>query len=421
MHGTTAHQNRASGGRCVRLEAEVPLPAPLAADELAALRSVRGRSALVRSPVFRRGADRIEALSHALAYQRPAHPAARPDRGFLRAVSWNIERGHRLAGVIGMLQTHPALGDADVVLLNEVDVGMARSDNKNVAREVAEALGFEWVFGNSYLCLSHGDVRDRGAGRANVESLHGNAIVSRWPILRAQNVDIAVTRDKFESSDKRLGHKKALWAEVQTPLGPIGFAAVHLDPYASPAQRAAQIGDVLSALRDHRLDRVLLGGDLNTNTYDLKTLPRLAWNVTAKMWRGGFPHALDHYMRPYELYERPVFAELEAHGFEYRAYNDLASGSVRYEVGSFDSESKVREHLPAVFADLLRYKLAPWGGVAPLKVDWFAGKRLRALAAGEVREPTGRQSLAPTVVERARWRGDWISDHDPIVVDVTTE
>ena len=95
-------------------------------------------------------------------------------------------------------------------------------------------------------------------------------------------------------------------------------------------------------------------------------------------------------------------------------------GSVRYEVGTFDSESKVREHLPGVVAHLLRYKLAPWGGVAPLKIDWFAARGLRALRAGEVGEANGRQTADPGVVERVRWQGEVISDHDPIRVDVTT-
>jgi hypothetical protein len=53
-----------------------------------------------------------------------------------------------------------------------------------------------------------------------------------------------------------------------------------------------------------------------------------------------------------------------------------------------------------------------------MKIDWFAGRGLRALGAGEASEDDGRTSLSPTVFERTRWEGTAISDHDPVLVDV---
>jgi hypothetical protein len=78
----------------------------------------------------------------------------------------------------------------------------------------------------------------------------------------------------------------------------------------------------------------------------------------------------------------------------------------------------VREHLPGIAVAILRWKLRPWNGVAPLHTDWFAARGLRALGDGERAEADGRVSQAPTVVERPRWQGQPISDHDPVVVDV---
>src|ERR1041385_8511792 len=40
-------------------------------------------------------------------------------RSFLRVVEWNIERGSRLDGIIEVLNTHPVLRFADLLLLNE--------------------------------------------------------------------------------------------------------------------------------------------------------------------------------------------------------------------------------------------------------------------------------------------------------------
>jgi len=309
--------------------------------------------------------------------------------------------------------------EADVLLLCEVDIGMARSGNRDVARELCEALGFEAVFGNSYLCLSKGNARDGDISSQNAIGLHGNAVLSRFPIVRAENVSVAISKDKFQSSEKRLGHKKALLAEIDTPLGRLPLSAVHLDSGASPLQRAAQMQDVLKAFeRGNLLDRCLIGGDWNTTTYDLASGPRLLWNLVVKLFRGGFPHGMHHYLHPGEIYEKPVFDALDALGFDYATLNAAARGTIRYEVDTFDSESKVRDYLPGVAVRILRWKLAPWNGVAPLKLDWFAGRGVRALGTGELREESGRESTAPTVVEKPRWDGELLSDHDPIVVDL---
>jgi endonuclease/exonuclease/phosphatase family metal-dependent hydrolase len=401
----------------VPLGEERALPPSLDHRALAQLTAVARRRALVASPLWARLGDDAERLTRALEYRRPTRPAPRPERRFLRCVSWNIERGNRMAGVLGLLQSAPELADCDFVILNEADVGMARSGNRHVAREIAEALGMEMVFGNSYLCLSPGDARDGAPTDKNSESLHGNAILSRWPLRRAENFSVAISRDKFESSEKRLGHKKALWAEAETPLGPVAVLTPHLDPYASARFRGLQMEHALAKVREHGLGAVILGGDFNTSTYDLESLPALIKNVLVKMWRGGFAHAIAQYMKPQEIYERPIFEALERAGFEWKSFNDMAAGSVRYEVGTFDSESKLRDHVPGAAVHLVRWKLAPYGGVVPLKIDWFAGRGVRALGHDELVEPSGRSSRAPAVLERARWQGEPVSDHDPIVVD----
>jgi endonuclease/exonuclease/phosphatase family metal-dependent hydrolase len=413
------HDHERDDERVVVLNGERALGAPLERAVVAELARIRRRKALLASDLWREHERAVEAITFALAHGRAPRPAPRPERRFLRAVTWNIERGNRLDALLGFFARQPVLLDADVVLLNEVDVGMARSGNRHVAREIAERFGFDWVFGNSYLCLGHGDARDGAPGAENEHGLHGNAILSRHPIVRAECFSVAVTKDKFESSEKRLGHKKALWAELDTPLGRLPFVSVHLDPYASPEQRRAQMADARRTIARRRLgERVLLAGDLNTTTYDLESTPALAWNIAKKLVRGGFPHAIDHYMRPHVLYERAMFDDLAADGFAWEPFNDMRAGSVRYEVGTFDSESKIKDHLPGFVASLLRWKLRPWNGVAPLKIDWFVGRGLDALGAGDVREPCGRVSVAPHVLERASHEGVRISDHDPMVVDV---
>jgi endonuclease/exonuclease/phosphatase family metal-dependent hydrolase len=403
----------------VELDGGRALPEALPAEALAELASIKRRKALVASEVYQRHAEQLMALTFALEH-RPAPAAPRePGRGgghSVRAVAWNIQRGKRLDLLIRYLREQPVLRRADVLLLAEVDVGMARSRNRHVAAELAEALGFHFVFGNSYVCLDHGDPRDGPKSGENRESLHGNAILSRYPIRRAENVSVAITKDKFHSSEKRLGHKKALWAELETPSGLLPVAVAHLDAYAASAQRAAQLDDLLAKLdAAHGADsRALLGGDLNTNTYDAGNVGQLLKNVWRKLWRGGFPHAIHHYVHPYELYERAVFAPFDARGYDYHGYNAPEVGTTRYEVGTFESESTVSEQLPAIAVKILRWKLRPWGGVAPIKVDWFAGRGLEVLHGQDERGP-----LSPTTVVKPGVDDVRLSDHDPIVVDVS--
>lgn len=67
-------------------------------------------------------------------------PSASPEP-YYRAVAWNVERGICFNEVMYFLKNHPVLSKADILLLTETDLGMARSANRNIAREIAERLG----------------------------------------------------------------------------------------------------------------------------------------------------------------------------------------------------------------------------------------------------------------------------------------
>ena len=110
----------------------------------------------------------------------------------MRAVHWNLEHGNEYAQIERALLTHPELRDADLVLLNEADLGMARSGNRDVAADLARALGLHGVFAALFLELTPGRDDDLrfAARRENQESLFGVAILSRWPIIEARIVDL---------------------------------------------------------------------------------------------------------------------------------------------------------------------------------------------------------------------------------------
>ncbi|HKA62115.1 MAG TPA: endonuclease/exonuclease/phosphatase family protein, partial [Methylomirabilota bacterium] len=156
---------------------------------MAALRRHSTLAALHASPEWPALAPRLAALLATIRRVGPDRaPAPARDAGKLRAVHWNIEHGNRYAMVEGALREHPALSDADLVTLNEVDLGMARAGNRDVATDLARALGLHGVWAPLFLETTHGrhDDAHAAAGRENQESLFGMALLSRWPITAAR-------------------------------------------------------------------------------------------------------------------------------------------------------------------------------------------------------------------------------------------
>ncbi len=195
----------------------------------------------------------------------PLLPAA-PPASSLRVAAFNVERGSRYGGILSLLRTHAALRDVDVVLLNEVDWGMARSANRHVARDLAAELGMHYVFGIEFLELTKGEHRELDAPGDNTWSLHGNAILSRLELRQARLLRLPLHCSWAAGSQMRLGGRMALLAEVALGSGTVTLATVHLENRTSPAGRCAQLTALLDELGAHSY--AILGGDLNSATVD---------------------------------------------------------------------------------------------------------------------------------------------------------
>lgn len=135
-------------------------------------------------------------------------PNARPRlRSFLRVVEWNIQRGARLEDIIDALTTHPVLRFADLLLLNELDDGMVRSRNLNVAFELGRALEAHAVFGVEYIELTKGAGDEARLAGENTSALHGNAILTRHPFSDPQIIQLPRCENNFESKERRVGRR----------------------------------------------------------------------------------------------------------------------------------------------------------------------------------------------------------------------
>ena len=92
----------------------------------------------------------------------------------IRVVSWNINRGLQLPGIIDFLSKT----SADLILLQEADVNARRTQYRNIAREIAQALRMNYVFGREFEELTQSN--------PSSPAYHGQATLSKLPILSSR-------------------------------------------------------------------------------------------------------------------------------------------------------------------------------------------------------------------------------------------
>ena len=226
-----------------------------------------------------------------------------------RVVVWNVERGRspeRWAEV-------RAVREADILLLCEVDDGMARSGNLDIAAELAKRLQMFYAYAPNYFELTRGTRAERRATRGllNARGLHGNAILSRWPLRDVRRMPLPVEFDWFRHHEQRIGTRVALRATLDGPREAITVAVAHLEAFATPAQRARQMRVLMKSLED--APRAILGGDFNT----LGVRPSLAGAVRLLRELARDRHRLT---RSVTLHE-PLFAEAVRAGFSWENLN----------------------------------------------------------------------------------------------------
>ncbi|HEV7680726.1 MAG TPA: endonuclease/exonuclease/phosphatase family protein [Pyrinomonadaceae bacterium] len=270
---------------------------------------------------------------------KPLVPSSPNIGQFVRVVSWNIERGleydaiqsaftnpARFASLIDsslyprnsaarkeILDQVALMKQADVILLNEVDWGMKRTDYRNVVADLAAATGMNYAYGVEFVEVDPialgiekfdelppadaaqvaGEIR---VDQSRYRGLHGNAILSRFPL---QNVrlepfqhqphdwykqELASVKPLEKGRRKagevafgekiqrevRRGGRMMLTAEISDPRIPGGqmmVIATHLEDKAKPEGRRKQLEELLARIKETN-SPVVVGGDMNTSTHD---------------------------------------------------------------------------------------------------------------------------------------------------------
>ena len=300
------------------------------ATEAHALREAFGPHSTLASlhsdPAWPALAQRLSALLEPVRRFTPAAPAGpREDPGRLHVVQWNLEHGNQFEAILEALAGHPGLAGADVITLNEVDLGMARSGNRDVAGALAERLGLHAAWAALFLESTRG--RDDDGLTAlpadNAESLFGLAVLSRWPITRTRLVPLPGPERLLFERERMTGRFVALVCDVAHPVHPFVAVTVHLEVHRTRAHRAAQMQRVLESLAAEERP-VVLAGDWNTHTFDRGRMPSsfeaawslLAWPTRSLSARLTQPDRGEH--------RESLFDALSGAGFAWQPYSDNA-------------------------------------------------------------------------------------------------
>ena len=268
----------------------------------------------------------------------PILPQTTPLGQFLRVVEWNIEEGLEYDAIMSafndpagfsklidakayppgsekrklILREVALMKEADIIVLNEVDSGMKRTDYRDVAADLAAALGMNYAYGVEFVEvdpialglekfeeLSPEEraelLPEISINQARYRGLHGNAILSRF---RLDNVrlepfayqphdwykdELASTRPLEKGKRKaadvifqekmqrevRRGGRTMLTAEIRDarlPDGHLTIVATHLEDKTKPEGRRKQLEELLARITDTS-GPVVVAGDMNTSTH----------------------------------------------------------------------------------------------------------------------------------------------------------
>jgi endonuclease/exonuclease/phosphatase family metal-dependent hydrolase len=181
--------------------------------------------------------------------------------------AWNLERCLFPAESAA----HLAATNAPVVLLSEMDNGMARTGQRHPTAEVAETLGMHYAYGIEFIELGLGSDTEREfcEDDFNAKGFHGNALMASVPLGRPFLLRLWGERLWFTDSEQpRLGERFAIGAVIETEAGSFVAVSTHLESATTAVYRERQVKELIDALDETFPGLpVLIGGDLNTGNH----------------------------------------------------------------------------------------------------------------------------------------------------------
>lgn len=166
----------------------------------------------------------------------PGEPAT------LRVMSYNIHHGEGIDGKLDLERIARLIRDAraDIVGLQEVDRGCARTQKRDLPAELAQLTGLTVRFDKN---IAH----DGGD--------YGNAVLTRFPIKRAQNTPLK----SFANGEQRGVQQLVLDVHGREVL----FLNTHLDARRDPVEREHSATELRALVAAAGGKPVILVGDFN--------------------------------------------------------------------------------------------------------------------------------------------------------------
>ncbi|HXG83296.1 MAG TPA: endonuclease/exonuclease/phosphatase family protein [Pyrinomonadaceae bacterium] len=366
---------------------------------------------LEKSAVYQKIKPEVERILNAVAQENFAPEMSEPSASAgglfdkIKALAWNVERGNRFDGILEALKNHARLKDKDLLLLTELDYGMARSANRFVARELAEELKLNYAFAPVYIALQKGSGIESAVAGENTKSLHGLAMFSKYPLKNAHAVGLPNGKDKMLGKEKRLGYLRALVADIEHPAGDFRAVTVHLDAHSSRKHRHLQMKIVLDHLETLPELPTIIGGDWNTTTYNAQSANHAIAGYFRRVAMGVRNVVKNHYPHPDRYFEKDLFGELEKRGFDYKNLNEIGVGTLHYDMENAAYNTNLSDWVPRWCFPFIFWAAKRVGGRVSARLDWFAGKGI------EVREKP------QTVGDLFDAQKIPLSDHDAIALD----
>jgi endonuclease/exonuclease/phosphatase family metal-dependent hydrolase len=462
------------------------------------------------------------------AYFREAKPRPLEVKGLgptLRVAFWNIERGLGLDYIQLFLKDKDAfmakvaeerkkamesgkrirnvdmenipreietLQAADVWILNELDWGVKRTQYREIIRELGEALNMNWAYGVEFFEIDSKQLgtdtfedneneaerqqllEEFKVDKDRVRALHGNAVLSRYPIRDARLVPFTVGYDWFKEAkirplekgkrtaaklvgedllrEVRRGQRTALLVDLDVPEAPgqrVTIVSTHLENRTKPKIRRKQMEELLKKIHDipHPL---VVAGDLNTTGSD--STPTSVenmlykrygdvdfWTTTGVQWAtgvgmiytgakalrnlSGIQYQIDPTSKNipgvHPNQERGFFSTIERFHFaDGRVFDfrGVPTRTVNEKSGTLanSNERGSKGFAPTFVSELI------WGKVrvAKFKLDWiFVKSNLN-----NPRDVNGSYMFAPhfprTMYDLNNCLPEPISDHSPMTVDL---
>lgn len=282
--------------------------------------------------------------------KRPVRHTSSKLGSTLRVATWNIEKSFRMAEVIqamasdeayanlidreqvregsetwhNMLRQRERVASADIIFLQEMDIGVNRSDYLNAAEEMAKAMGMNYAYATQAIecdpvLLGLEPITNHDTDEIDIEATNffradparfkgcfGSAVLSRYPIKYVEVVPLKTIGYDWYADEKvkptyveqlrRVGSKLVFDSTLSRELkvggrnyfrvdldvpgvggnNTLTVINMHLEIKCLPKVRNQQMREILSYIKDIP-NPVVMAGDFNASPIDISptSVPRI--------------------------------------------------------------------------------------------------------------------------------------------------